>query len=664
MSEHRSDWHAGSNGTGSMARQQTWEESQRAYTRQSHNALTPASYTDRHPILFGEEDDEDERNDRNEGSRSASSGRRSGSMSGRSSTDVHYRQASHQKGRPSMSQIFAGRQENPFERHRRDQSSFSTVGVGSPPLKSARRASEALAGIAQGSLASLPAPSRRRATNLGGSLRGGGFKRDVVVIALALAIIIYSRVSAMLPRPVSTYGACDPLSTPGYLRLNLTDPHSTHWVPLAAPSHIDASDDEATIAAKKRRDVCLAQVPDYVGELWRFTHGDDNPMPHFTMQGIAPYHLILHAPPDLRTPTLDASNVTVLASGKKSKGDDPLHFLRGKPKRPRTILLLGDSVDRNGLVHFCQLAGRNVSLATYRDANLHPPLPPVWMDLSKQHPPTQFDGWDQRGLPHMCDIFRHEDTVPDDEPYATDDNEESRIWAASSTARGRGKRGATPALRVVNGFHYGLDELDEFNTPDRTDWHGPGKIESRIDRLFIPFLEQIGGTDNVDLIQLQSGMWDLALWGFQDDKVAWSIAEPLSPEQLAWWQERMRAIIFHLRLTFPRARIILRMQHRTDDNDPAKRYITNLRAHQIRHLQRELARVEQLPVFDYGHVFEGYQVFQDHVHPHMNPGGVLYATNLLNQLRIAVEQKDSWQFPAIPRPSLRLFREAVSAFTE
>lgn len=72
-------------------------------------------------------------------------------------------------------------------------------------------------------------------------------------------------------------------------------------------------------------------------------------------------------------------------------------------------------------------------------------------------------------------------------------------------------------MRVVNGFHYGMDALDEFNTPDHTDWHAPGRIEKRIDRLVLPVIEQLNerdggkgdGRDKIDLVQIHSGMWDL-----------------------------------------------------------------------------------------------------------------------------------------------------------
>lgn len=66
-----------------------------------------------------------------------------------------------------------------------------------------------------------------------------------------------------------------------------------------------------------------------------------------------------------------------------------------------------------------------------------------------------------------------------------------------------------------------------------------------------------------------------ALFGMQDDKTRWSLTVPLTPEQLAWWQERMRRTIYHVRQTFPKARIVYRKLHRTDDSIAGTQYITN-----------------------------------------------------------------------------------------
>ncbi|POY74320.1 hypothetical protein BMF94_2514 [Rhodotorula taiwanensis] len=388
---------------------------------------------------------------------------------------------------------------------------------------------------------------------------------------------------------------CDALHQPGRLLVNLTSPLHTQWRPL----------DEKG----------CAPLPAYLPALWTLTHGEDRLPPQYQASIFSKEYRQVAAEPLSET---DAPRSRL----------DPIPFLRKRRAHPPTVLVVGDSVDRNGLVHFCQLFRRNVSIALYHDINDYPPgpYPP---DLTRGHGP-KYKGWDQRGLLHRCEI-----------PFANGDG---------------------VALRVINGFHYGMDALDEFNSPDHNDWHAPGRIERRIDELFVPAIKQLGGTDKVDVVQLHSGMWDLALFGMQDDKTRWSLTIPLTPEQLAWWQDRMRHTIGHLRKTFPRARLVFRKLHRTDDAVQGTQYITNCetplgfchlaRARvltlgflscSLRHLQEEVARSEGLPIFDFGHVLEGYQAFQEKVHPLLVPGGIVYAHNLVNQLRIALESKDSWR---------------------
>lgn len=55
----------------------------------------------------------------------------------------------------------------------------------------------------------------------------------------------------------------------------------------------------------------------------------------------------------------------------------------------------------------------------------------------------------------------------------------------------------------------------------------------------------------------------------------WSLTIPLTPERLAWWQERMLHTIHHVRQRFPRARLVFRKLHRTNDAVAGTQYITN-----------------------------------------------------------------------------------------
>lgn len=247
--------------------------------------------------------------------------------------------------------------------------------------------------------------------------------------------------------------------------INLTSPLHTHWRPL----------DE---------DACPA-LPFYLPALWKLSKGVDTPYPNFTVQSYSNDYQLVAAEPLERhsvTPPLSATSkakpAAKLKPGELVPDEDPVEFLRKRRAGPPpTVLILGDSVDRNGLVHFCQLMDQQVVISLYEDIKARPD-PPVG-DLTRGHGP-RFRGWDQRGLPHLCEIALH-------------------------GATGKNK----VAMRVVNGFQYGMDALDEFDTPDHLDWHKPGRIETRIDELFVPLLDQMGGTDSVDLIILHSGMWDL-----------------------------------------------------------------------------------------------------------------------------------------------------------
>ncbi|KAI5475392.1 hypothetical protein MNV49_001460 [Pseudohyphozyma bogoriensis] len=352
---------------------------------------------------------------------------------------------------------------------------------------------------------------------------------------------------------------CYAFAAPGRLLVNLTHPLYTHWRPL---------DEEA-----------CPPLPHYLPALWQLSRPPNTPVPTYPLSSYSEEYQYIHAEP--------VPSHYHASSSDNTTQPDAVAFLRKRRNHIPTVLILGDSVDRNGLTFFCELLKQNLTISLYDDINAHPPDPVAW-DLTNAGHGPKFHGWDQRGLPHLCEV-----------PF----------YSAKGTRK--------VAMRVVNGFHYGMDALDEFDTPDHNDWHKPGRIEVRIDELVVPMLKQMGARDNVDLIMLHSGMWDLALFGLQDDKTQWSLTVPLTPEQLAWWQERMRRTIYHIRQTFPKARLVLRKLHRTDDAVAGTQYITN----------------------HYGKVFEGYQVFQEKVHPLAVPGGVLYAQGLMHQLRLALLNK-------------------------
>jgi hypothetical protein len=191
---------------------------------------------------------------------------------------------------------------------------------------------------------------------------------------------------------------------------------------------------------------------------------------------------------------------------------DDIAFLNQPRDRIPTILVLGDSVDRNGVTQFCQLMKGNLAISHYRDLNDRPSNVPALDELTTRHGPN-FEGWDQRGLPHLCEIPRYIEPSDESADVQEVDLKEAGGEAQQESRHRPNTNTASPTeqtiMRVVNGFHYGMDDIDEFKSPEHGDWHRPGKFEDRLHELFLPMVEQLGGVDAIDVVQIQSGMWDV-----------------------------------------------------------------------------------------------------------------------------------------------------------
>ena len=110
-------------------------------------------------------------------------------------------------------------------------------------------------------------------------------------------------------------------------------------------------------------------------------------------------------------------------------------------------------------------------------------------------------------------------------------------------------------------------------------------------------------------------------------------------------------MIRKIKETWPGVPIVYRKMHRVGDElGPSSDYggstnfFTSLRCHQMRHMQEVVAKEEGIAVWDFGQAFEGYQKYQDKVHPYLNPGGILMTQALLHQLHLAktTPQFNSW----------------------
>lgn len=310
---------------------------------------------------------------------------------------------------------------------------------------------------------------------------------------------------------------------PGYLAFNAKDPALTHWTPL--------------------NKTCPAP-PNYVALLRSFLSTSDPAQPRYGSHEFEEEHGSL---PETLARVLKKrkrSAPSPLAQPAFTLPPDPaaepsvappaeLEFLRGK-----TFLVVGDSVDRNAIVHFCALINRPLRVTSWRDPSVIAPDPdptivqpeevadqPLRMSF---HGPN-FEGYDQRGLPHVCEI---------------------------------------PELDFValNGFHYGMDTADRFNSSFHPDWHAPGRFEDRLEQLFVPYLAARGRTP--DVVVFSSGIWDLALFGTEDEAVdPFQVYKPLDWGRMWWWTDRAKLSIGAIRNAWPSAQVVMKKIHRPGQDD-------------------------------------------------------------------------------------------------
>lgn len=256
--------------------------------------------------------------------------------------------------------------------------------------------------------------------------------------------------------------------------------------------------------------------------------------------------------------------------------------------RNSTILMLGDSVDRNAVDHFGILFQQSTTKQSFNGSDFDQSNTKTW------------------GFPHIFHV------------------------------------GGEIDFTIANGFFYGvMDEEDDFSFAH--DWMAPGRAEDRIEQLFKAFTDRL--EHQPSLIVLHSGMWDLAFFGRQDKASSTSTNTPLADERLAQWQMRMLSTVKKVKETWPGVPIVLRKLHRVGPSQGAAdwqlgqpqvvNYFTDIRFQQLRAMQQHVAQTEGLATFDFGALFEGFQRYQDKVHPLLYPGGVLMANAIMHQAYLA-----------------------------
>ncbi|GAA95838.1 uncharacterized protein L969DRAFT_88682 [Mixia osmundae IAM 14324] len=408
------------------------------------------------------------------------------------------------------------------------------------------------------------------------------FAAGVIVTSLCSAIVIVSgtrwpaaeQVEPAAPHLQRAFCA-DPYAEPGVLEFDHSDRLAARWRPydgqncppapdytrllrLACPSNLTATNQSIT----------------YAEELRRYTHLGQHRLPKVAFEGMS----------------IEAIEQTY----ESQQALDELSFLRNK-----TVLILGDSVDRNSIEQLGEVTDQHVKITRY-DSPLNTSL---------------YAGFDPKGCPHSLHFERLN-------------------------------------FKVVNGFHYGSDDSDTF-AKSQPDWRAPGRFEERVDKLFAPmFGKEDSIADKPDFISFSSGLWDAAMAGRIDRFANRSTERPLSENDLAWYANRLHSMIAHIRATWDAPIWIRGMarpgeQHRyathdfvgnTPDAEHTTNFFTDARAAQLIYVAKKVAKEANVPYYDFNAVWEGQQIYQAGVHPVTLPAFAAISQPLLHHLKMTFER--------------------------
>ncbi|KAK4047254.1 hypothetical protein OIV83_005558 [Microbotryomycetes sp. JL201] len=326
--------------------------------------------------------------------------------------------------------------------------------------------------------------------------------------------------------------------------------------------------------------------------------------------------------------------------------------------RNKTIVLHGDSIDRYHLKDFCEFVGGKLELVTTdHDAAPRPYKLKLRaeMDASgdetaesiekKRRRREQEDRWERRPRegqeltnPWVCDVAEYGTTL-------------------------------------VNVFNFGLQGAEEYFETERW-YHPPATWVDRLHHITVPLLEKLARhfdrpeIAHPDLIEINSGYWDLRKYTEEDFTAAGYLSRPypedspipytnLSPQREATWEREARKAIKDIARAFPgrndgvvkNGPIIL---WRTLHHPPRHNYapfprvfaLDSLARSVISSLQQDsiddedgldLGLGERLRIDESGALMLGQEHhFRDLLHPNAVPGSWLWANVLLYELKRAV----------------------------
>jgi hypothetical protein len=213
--------------------------------------------------------------------------------------------------------------------------------------------------------------------------------------------------------------------------------------------------------------------------------------------------------------------------------------------RNKTVLLIGDSIERDHVSLFCSLMGRDAEvikgkhpLATVPESGAVAATERKKKDRAAR---IAYKGMQESTLPRVCYIDELNFVV-------------SRLTFFLSRVASVHDE-LTPNVRqMTNLYHFGLDEQGFWKDIDQ--YHGPATIEERFSTHYRPFISKLQGDDRPtapDLVEISSGMFDLARWAKQDETAGRSTKEDVNAKELEWYSKRVKAFMDTTATSWPQA---------------------------------------------------------------------------------------------------------------
>ncbi|MBW0493172.1 hypothetical protein O181_032887 [Austropuccinia psidii MF-1] len=323
--------------------------------------------------------------------------------------------------------------------------------------------------------------------------------------------------------------------------------------------------------------------------------------------------------------------------------------------RNRTVVLIGDSIDRYHNLDFCQILSWAPGSTSDNPIPLpNPPTKTYYIEAASplSPPPWHF---------HLDDPLR----PPDDWPEHEHDlfKFQTPIWDSgksnANTTRPRVCEIPAYGFTMVNLFNWGLDPKHGGRLyANISGYYPPAKYTSRIEHVLKPLLENLASHLNnplitkPDLIEMNSGFWDLRQWSEEDiaadsENLMSAAFGDLSVDRLSWWSERQKQAIKYVSEIFPETQtpILWRSLHHVQKHY----WVAYDRVFQLDQLARynieEIKKSDpslnaRLRIDEWGALMLGQEAhFRDVLHVAALPGGVLWGDMMLWELKRAVQKR-------------------------